>query len=1410
MFCYLLLHPRLSDTGFATQRRPDRLSDSSQPTNDSPLSYLGCFNRLAARNDEELRAIHDKMRWNFTPYYGLSKLAAWESLHGCMNPLDWFLLEKQYRLASPITLWSEDQKLQSACVAAAILKKDLGWTSQGNETIRGIFLSEGAYQCNVPIVFDSGASDSVTPFAEDFVSEIAPPDTDQMGGLSGSTQVTGMGLVEWEVRDSFGNTSKIRTVAYLIPEASIRLFSPQRYCSTGSAHFAGDGDNILFTSTNEGQELVMTYQPHNRLPLLTMAAEDEVAYAGISMKMALPSTASTTIEARELLMQENYNMRPDQKELCLWHQRLCHAGFSWVQDLMRPKKNEYGTDPEPAVIQLSKHLQSASCCDIPKCAGCLYAKMHRISTGSQVTRDRPEKEMAIRRGAMHPGDRVSVDQYQSTTLGRKAHTKGKEDESQKYNGGTIFVDHYSGYVHVKHQVSLATGETLGSKHDFEQLARLYGISVKGYHTDNHPFSSKEFQEDLELQGQKFTTSGVSAHFQNGVAERAIQTITSWARAMLMHQLLHWPDMFEPELWPFAMEHAVHMWNHLPKTRSGLTPHEMFTGMKQPEHTAIIRSRVWGCPVYVLDPKLCDGHKLPKWQNRARIGMYLGSSPNHAENIGRVLNFETGYVSAQFHLVYDELFTTTLGYVADAVIDPDLWRQLIMLGGEENNLDEHDRKNPTVRRVATDLFKEFCHDNDPQQDLVDPVSEGEENDDDETSSTSEGEQSENPVSADSAGSVEPPVPSTGTRSSLRRSGRTKHPRSFLHDEQAQAQRLGNVADQDTKRVRFRSDVDLTKTLTPEGVETPVSSKQPTEDYVREALSTAPQLLTATLLQKPRPRPVTSVYDKYVQQAYLAGGNDKQKVRAGTLYNQMIHGLDWNPDTFLQANYSSTTKKTLLLLLQVNNSSGEWSPLALQAKAGDEDTPTWDQAMNGPHAEGYRKACDIEYNALVSMEVWEEVARQAWMNVLPSTWAFKRKVFPNGEVRKLKARFCARGDRQIFGVDYHDTFAPVVNWTTVRLLLTLSAQLGLATTQVDYTAAFVHADIDVPPGYDKMSPDEQEKCGVYVEMPRGYAKPGMVLKLKKSLYGLKQSPRNFFQHLKSKLERVGFEQQVDVDSCLFISDKVICLVYVDDTLLYARDQKDIDEVLRRLQEDEGMQLEVESDVAGFLGVQIHRDDKTGETKLTQTGLISRIIEALHIEDLPALDVPADTCLGKDEFGDPAQCTFNYASVIGMMWYLYGHSRPDLGFAVSQAARFAFAPKRSHELALIQIGQYLKGTSDEGMILKPLQRDKFHMDVYVDADFMGLYGKEQRTDPDNVKSRTGFVIMLNGCPIVWASKLQASISLSTMMAEYYALSTAMREVLPIRDRVTAVATGFEIDPECLTESRPRSGKTTWELSP
>jgi Reverse transcriptase (RNA-dependent DNA polymerase). len=182
---------------------------------------------------------------------------------------------------------------------------------------------------------------------------------------------------------------------------------------------------------------------------------------------------------------------------------------------------------------------------------------------------------------------------------------------------------------------------------------------------------------------------------------------------------------------------------------------------------------------------------------------------------------------------------------------------------------------------------------------------------------------------------------------------------------------------------------------------------------------------------------------------------------------------------------------------------------------------------------------------------------------------------------------------------------VQWSTIRILLILSITLSLATKQVDYVSAFCQAPID----------DD-----VYIDLPRGWQtlndmgikesfKPGHVLKLNRGLYGLRQSPRNFFNYLKENLEGIGFAQSM-LDPCLFISSKVICVVYVDDCLFFSPNSSDIDDSIRAIKE-RGMDLEVKDSVEGFLGISIKREtnaDNNENITLTQTGLIDRIILAL----------------------------------------------------------------------------------------------------------------------------------------------------------------------------------------------------------
>ena len=132
--------------------------------------------------------------------------------------------------------------------------------------------------------------------------------------------------------------------------------------------------------------------------------------------------------------------------------------------------------------------------------------------------------------------------------------------------------------------------------------------------------------------------------------------------------------------------------------------------------------------------------------------------------------------------------------------------------------------------------------------------------------------------------------------------------------------------------------------------------------------------------------------------------------------------------------------------------------------------------------------------------------------------------------------------------------------------------------------------------------------------------------------------------------------------------------------------------------------------------------------------------------------------------------------MLMYLASNSRPDIAFAVHQCARFSHRTRKVHETAIKKIGRYLQGTRKNGLILEPSD-GSLKLDCYVDTDFAGLWGAEDPQDPVCIKSRTGYVITLSGAPVLWVSKLQTEIALSTTEAEYVALSQSMRDLLPMK---------------------------------
>jgi hypothetical protein len=171
-----------------------------------------------------------------------------------------------------------------------------------------------------------------------------------------------------------------------------------------------------------------------------------------------------------------------------------------------------------------------------------------------------------------------------------------------------------------------------------------------------------------------------------------------------------------------------------------------------------------------------------------------------------------------------------------------------------------------------------------------------------------------------------------------------------------------------------------------------------------------------------------------------------------------------------------------------------PLFLQAHsaASKLDNPGWQEANWSKFANDYWKAMELEIFTLESIKAWQVVDWEDEMNVISSTWAFKCKRYPDGLVKKFKARCCACGDQQLEGIDFFETYAPVVQWTMTHLMFILEILFGLKSKQGDVTCAFLHADLE-------------ENETVYVDMPTGFAQYGKngkkrCLKPKKTLYGL----------------------------------------------------------------------------------------------------------------------------------------------------------------------------------------------------------------------------------------------------------------------------------------------------------------------
>ena len=852
------------------------------------------------------------------------------------------------------------------------------------------------------------------------------------------------------------------------------------------------------------------------------------------------------------------------------------------------------------------------------------------------------------------------------------------------------------------------------------------------------------------------------------------------------------------LWPFALKAAQDRMNQLNVNLAGTTPDMRFSGVAA-KNLRLRDFHTFGCPCYILDSRLQTNPKgVPKWEPRARLGIYLGRSPAHAGNVALVLNPKTGLVSPQYHVVFDDDFTTVPHLRKGTV--PSNWEKLV-LGSRERSTDEF-----------IDLTKTWLQ----------------------------------PTSDETADEI------LETRSNVN------------EGEEATRATQDSEGDTQLKRVRFSEGDQLSpSTQASEGDSDSNDLVMPQMVNLESSgLRRSPRLASGT---KKNYNFFSGISKFFVLGALLTSTLAQPSVafsHAQDSVNAAIHHCH-----IINANFDGSLNEIHHMVLAAGKSNNE--------------NYTFREMLKQDDAVEFIKAMQKESNDHSSRGHWEIVKRYEippGVKTIQAIWSFKRKRFPDGTLNKFKARLCAHGGMQQWGINYWETYAPVVNWISVRFLLILSEIAGLESRTIDFVLAFPQADLDVP---------------VYMELPIGMEVPGSegnnkfyVLRLRKSLYGLKQASANWYDMLRKGLEIRGFKESV-ADPCVFIkqngdgfkavtgdtstssrdvinprggssicnddaanpqidrdavsstntlsaasasdlaggtasnsdtsnsdnfwiksflhkSSDVLILVYVDDCIILSRDQKSIDMFINTLKYGpEKFAFTDEGSLDKYLGVEIERlSDKTGFT-MTQPFLIQRILEAAKIDSRMTNSRPTPVVgplLSKDEDGPDRKHDWKYRTLTGMLGYLQGTSRPDISMATHQCARFNSCPKLCHERAVKRICKYLLDTKDKGIIFKPDPTKG--LECHVDADFAGGWASGEHSNPEALLSRTGFVISYAGCPIYWCSKLQTEICLSTTEAEYVALSMAMREVLPFLNLMGEIKTFLPV-----TEKDPDFFCTVWE---
>ncbi|CAH9126355.1 unnamed protein product [Cuscuta epithymum] len=410
----------------------------------------------------------------------------------------------------------------------------------------------------------------------------------------------------------------------------------------------------------------------------------------------------------------------------------------------------------------------------------------------------------------------------------------------------------------------------------------------------------------------------------------------------------------------------------------------------------------------------------------------------------------------------------------------------------------------------------------------------------------------------------------------------------------------------------------------------------------------------------------------------------------------------------------------------------------------------EALSKPE---WKKAVLEEMDALEKNQTWKVVELPKDKPTVGCRWIFTPKFKADGTLERYKARLVAKGYTQTYGIDYTETFAPVAKLNTIRILLSLAANLDWPLQQLDVKNAFLNGKLEE----------------VYMNPPPGFENKfgSRVCKLERSLYGLKQSPRAWFDRFTQFVKKQGYKQ-AQADHTLFIKcsskgEIAILIVYVDDIIITG----DFHEETQSLKKKLAAEFEVKDlgDLKYFLGMEIARS-KEGII-VSQRKYVLDLLQETGMSACKPADTPIDSNqkLGDVRDGVPVNVQ-QYQRLVGRLIYL-AHTRPDIAFAVSMVSQFMHCPYKEHLEAAYRILRYLKSCPGKGLFFK--KNHSRAVEAFTDADYAGSVSDRRST--------SGYCTYVWGNLVTWRSKKQNVVARSSAEAEFRSMANGICELLWIK---------------------------------